>query len=105
MNDTYIKLIDPYKHLVTTSISHRDLQGLNSLKNIDINQKHIYKNTASIPGQNVKYEAEFGKPYVIGELGYEWDWSKNFDHFATDMDLDYKHGLSFGMFAPTPSWP
>jgi hypothetical protein len=101
----YIKQIDPYKHLVTTSISHRDLKGLNSLKNIDINQKHIYKNTASIPGQIVKYEAEFGKPYVIGEFGFEWDWSKNFDDFATDMDLDFKHGLWFGMFAPTPILP
>ncbi len=102
---TYIKQIDPYKHLVTTSISHRDLTGLNTLKNIDINQKHIYKNTASIPDQIVKYEAEFGKPYVIGEFAFEWDWSKNFDDFATDMDLDYKHGLWFGLFTPTPILP
>lgn len=101
----YIKKIDPYKHMVTTSISHRDLKGLNSLANIDINQKHIYKNTASMPVQIVKYEAEFGKPYVIGEFGYEWDWSKNFDDFATEMDLDFKHGLWYGMFASTPILP
>jgi hypothetical protein len=75
------------------------------LKNIDINQKHIYKNTASIPGQIVKYVAEFGKPYVIGEFGFEWDWSKNFDDFAADMDLDFKHGLWFGMFTSTPILP
>ncbi len=102
---TYIKETDPYKHLVTTSISHRDLKGLNSLKNIDINQKHIYKNTASIPDQIVKYETEFGKPYVIGEFGFEWDWSKNFDDFAADMDLDFKHGLWFGLFTSTPVLP
>jgi NADPH-dependent 7-cyano-7-deazaguanine reductase QueF-like protein len=42
---------------------------------------------------------------VIGEFAFEWDWSKNFDDFATDMDLDYKHGLWFGLFTPTPILP
>jgi hypothetical protein len=102
---TYIKQTDPYGHLVTTSISHRDLKGLNSLANIDINQKHIYKNTASIPGTIIRYEKNFGKPYVIGEYGYEWDWSKNFDDFAGEMDSDYKRGLWYGLFSPTPILP
>jgi len=102
---TYIKQIDPYKHLVTTSISHRDLEGLNSLPNIDINQKHIYKNTGIIPAQIMQYEKEFGKPYVIGEFGYEWDWSKNFDEFAEGMDTDYRRGLWYGLFTSTPILP
>ncbi|MDP4209317.1 MAG: DUF5060 domain-containing protein [Bacteroidota bacterium] len=102
---TYIKQTDPYKHLVTTSISHRDLKGLNSLVNIDINQKHIYKNTASIPSTIVQYENDFKKPYVIGEYSFEWDWSKNFDDYAEDMDLDFKRGLWYGMFSPTPILP
>ncbi|MXV50564.1 DUF5060 domain-containing protein [Pedobacter sp. HMF7647] len=102
---TYIKSIDPYKHPVTTSISHRDLAGLNSLSNIDINQKHIYKNTDIIPETIVKYETEFKKPYVIGEYGFEWDWSKNFDDFASDMDRDFKKGLWYGLFSPTPVLP
>ncbi|MBO7138473.1 MAG: DUF5060 domain-containing protein, partial [Bacteroidaceae bacterium] len=38
----YIKSIDAYGHIVTTSISHRDLEGLNSIADMDINQKHIY---------------------------------------------------------------
>jgi hypothetical protein len=102
---TYLKQIDPYRHIVTTSISHRDLKGLNSLKNIDINQKHIYKNTAIIPSTINKYEAEFKKPYVIGEFGYEYDWSKNFDEFADGMDSDFKRGLWYGLFSPTPILP
>jgi len=102
---TYLKQTDPYNHLVTTSISHRDLKGLNSLANIDINQKHIYKNTASIPHAIEQYEKNFGKPYVIGEYGYEWDWSKNFDDFADNMDSDYKRGLWYGLFSPTPILP
>lgn len=102
---TYMKQIDPYNHLVTTSISHRDLKGLNSLPNMDFNQKHIYKNTASIPGTIVRYEENFKKPYVIGEYGYEWDWSKNFDEFAPEMDSDLKRGLWYGLFSPTPILP
>ena len=102
---TYIKQTDPYGHLVTTSISHRDLKGLNSLPGIDINQKHIYKNTAIIPHTIEIYEKNFGKPYVIGEYGYEWDWSKNFDDFADGMDSDFKRGLWYGLFSPTPILP
>lgn len=102
---TYIKAIDPYKHLVTTSISHRDLPGLNSLKNIDFNQKHIYKNTSSIAPTINQYEAKFQKPYVIGEYGYEWDWLKNFNDFPTEMDSDFKRGLWYGLFSPTPILP
>jgi hypothetical protein len=101
----YLKSIDPFGHIVTTSISHRDLEGLNSVKDMDINQKHIYRATSSIPGTIVRYEKAFGKPYVIGEFSYEWDWSKNFDDFAEDMDIDFKRGLWYGLFSPTPVTP
>ena len=101
----YLKSIDPFGHIVTTSISHRDLEGLNDVKDMDINQKHIYRATSSIPETIVRYEAAHGKPYVIGEFSYEWDWSKNFDDFAEDMDLDFKRGLWYGIFSPTPITP
>lgn len=101
----YIKETDPYKHIVTTSISHIDLEGLNSISSIDINQKHIYNDTDIIPQTIIDYENEFNKPYVIGEFGYEWDWSKNFDDFADGMDLDFKRGLWYGLFNPTPILP
>lgn len=102
---TYLKQIDPYHHLVTTSISHRDLEGLNSLKNIDFNQKHIYKNNRALPTTIVSYANDFKKPYVIGEYGYEYDWSKNFNLFADEMDSDFKRGLWYGLFTPTPIAP
>ena len=101
----YLKSIDPFGHIVTTSISHRDLEGLNSVKDMDINQKHIYRATSSIPGTIIRYEQQSGKPYVIGEFSYEWDWSRNFDDFAEDMDLDFKRGLWYGIFSPTPVTP
>ncbi|MFD2873287.1 DUF5060 domain-containing protein [Mucilaginibacter ximonensis] len=101
----YLKDIDPYNHLITTSISHRDLKGMDGLPHMDFNQKHIYKNTASIPANIIRYERDFKKPYVIGEYSYEWDWSKNFDDFAAEMDSDYKRGLWYGLFSPTPILP
>ena len=101
----YLKSIDPFGHIVTTSISHRDLEGLNDVKDMDINQKHIYRATSSIPETIVRYEQAHGKPYVIGEFSYEWDWSKNFDDFGEEMDLDFKQGLWYGLFSSTPITP
>ena len=101
----YLKSIDPFGHITTTSISHRDLAGLNSVPDLDINQKHIYNATSVIPGTISDYEARFGKPYVIGEFGREWDWSKNFDDFADEMDADFRRGLWYGIFSPTPVTP
>lgn len=101
----YLKSIDPYEHLVTTSISHRDIDGLNSIPSIDFNQKHIYKNTDAVSSAIKTYAAKYGKPYVIGEFGFEWDWSKNFNDYAEDFDLDFKRGLWYGLFSATPVLP
>ncbi len=102
---TYLKKIDPYKHIVTTSISHRDIPGLNDIEAIDINQKHIYKHTDLIPSEINAYSTKHKKPYVIGEFGYEWDWQQNFDDFAYEMELDFKRGLWYGLFSSTPILP
>jgi len=101
----YLAEVDPFDHLITTSISHRDLAGLNDIPDIDFNQKHIYKATGSIPATVSDYVQRHGKPYVIGESGFEWDWSKNFDAFAEDMVYDFKRGLWYGLFSPTPILP
>ena len=102
---TFLKNIDPFKHLITTSISHRDVEGMNDLKNIDFNQRHIYKKTDEIPEAINRYSKKHNKPYVIGEAGYEWDWSKNFNDFAGEMDSDFKRELWYGLFNPTPILP
>ncbi|MBK0378911.1 DUF5060 domain-containing protein [Mucilaginibacter segetis] len=99
----YLKDIDPYKHLVTTSISHRDIIGLNSIAYIDFNQKHIYKHTEKIPGIYPDYIQTFGKPYVVGEFGYRWE--DDDPKYAKEADYDYKRGLWYGMFSPTPVLP
>ena len=101
----WLKSIDPYGHIVTTSISHRDLEGLNDIPDIDVNQKHIYCATSAIPKTILDYETRHGKPYIIGEFGYDWDWSKNFDIFADGMETDFRRGLWYGLFNPTPVAP
>lgn len=101
----YLKKIDPFGHLVTTSVSHRDVKGLNDLPGIDFNQKHIYRNTRAIPSTLEEYSKKHDKPYVIGEFGYEWDWNVNFYEIADEKINDYKRGLWYGLFSPTPILP
>ena len=99
----YLKDIDAYGHLVTTSISHRDIMGLNSVAYIDFNQKHIYKNTGKIPFIYQDYINQFGKPYVIGEFGYRWEDAD--PKYADLADFDFKRGLWYGLFSPCPIIP
>lgn len=101
----FLKAADPYGRLVTTSVSHRDVAGMNAIPSMDFSQKHIYRNTLSIPAVIRQYVAREGKPYVIGEFGREWDWSKDFNAIAGEMDHDYKLGLWLGLFSPTPILP
>lgn len=101
----YLKSIDPYKHLVTTSISHREIDGLNDLPSIDLNQKHIYKRTSAMRPETIEGAYKHGKPYAIGEFGYEWDWNLNFASIAVEKVFDFKRGLWYGMFTPTPILP
>ncbi|SCC49215.1 protein of unknown function [Chitinophaga costaii] len=99
----YLKGLDPYQHLVSTSISHRDIIGMNSIPYIDFNQKHIYKYTEKIPGIYPDYIQTFGKPYVVGEFGYRWE--DQDPKYAVEADYDYKRGLWYGLFSATPLLP
>jgi len=99
----YLKDVDPYHHMVTTSISHRDIQGLNSLAYLDFNQKHIYKHTEKIPAIYPDYIQTYGKPYVVGEFGYRWEDAD--PKYAKEADFDFKRGLWYGLFSQTPLLP
>jgi hypothetical protein len=101
----YLKSIDPYGHIVTTSVSHRDIPGMNDLAGLDLNQKHIYRNTGAIRSEILALEARHRKPAVIGEFAAEWDWNLDFGPIAADLEYDYKRGLWYGLFSPTPILP
>ena len=102
---TYLAGLDPFQHIRTTSISHRDLEGLNDLPNLDINQKHIYNATHVVPETIDAYVAKHNKHYIVGEVGYEWDWSKNFDDFADGMEMDFRRAFWYGLFSQTSLTP
>ncbi len=102
---TYLKSIDPYKHMVTTSVSHREIPGMWDLENMDLNQKHIYKRTTSMRPETMEAAYKHQKPFAIGEFGYEWDWNLNFASMAIEKVYDYKRGLWYGLFTPTPVLP
>jgi len=99
----YLKDVDPYQHLVTTSISHRDILGMNSIAYLDFNQKHIYKHTEKIPAIYPAYLQTYGKPYVVGEFGYRWEDAD--PQYKDGFNYDYKRGLWYGLFSPTPVLP
>lgn len=101
----YFKKTDPFKHLVTTSISHREIDGLESVSSIDFNQRHIYGHTQEISKIISENVEKFNKTFVVGEFGYDWDWSKNFNEFGDEMDSDFKRGLWYGLFSSTPILP
>lgn len=101
----YLRGLDPYGRPITTSISHRDIAGLTEIPNLDFHQRHIYKRTDAIPETIRRFARETGKPYVIGEFSYEWDWNKNFADFGAQMDTDFRNGLWLGLFSPTPILP
>jgi hypothetical protein len=101
----YLKSIDPYDHIVTTIVSHREIEGLYALEELDLNQMHVYKRTKQIPEEILMYTEKYPKPFSWGEFGYEWDWNKDFSEFADEMDHDYRIGLWYGLFNPTPILP
>ncbi|MCR5890904.1 DUF5060 domain-containing protein [Hymenobacter sp. J193] len=99
----YLKDIDPYQHLVTTSISHRDILGLNAVAYFDFHQKHIYKHTEKIPAIYPNYIQTYGKPYVVGEFGYRWEDAD--PAYKDGFNYDYRRGLWYGLFSATPILP
>ena len=105
----YLKSIDPYGHMVTTSVSYRDITGLDAVPSFDFNQQHIYSDPQSgdyitkIPSTVRSYDGSTGKPYLIGEYGYDWR-GPDSDQGAANDD-NFKRGLWYGLFSPTPIAP
>ena len=100
---SYLKEIDPYDHIVTTSISHRELEGLFQVNDIDISQSHLYGVTDQIPSQIQSFTNKYQKPYVVGEFAHDWTNPSSAD--IPDYGKDQRKGIWMGMFAPTPILP
>ncbi len=70
----YLKSIDPYEHLLTTSYAHDDLdEEVWSYPEIDLTQTHFYNDVPNLEkvlaGGVRSYLNDFGKPTLTGEFG------------------------------------
>lgn len=99
----YLKSIDPYDHLITTS--RDDFGGkLWDSKDIDFSQSHNYGPTFWFAHVFDTFEKKYNKPHVIGECGYSWE-GPRLHPFPKDYEKTFHMSLWRGMFLPTPILP
>jgi hypothetical protein len=100
----YLKQLDPYKHLVSTSVTYREIPGLWDIKNLDFTQHHNYGPTANMKESILKYVDRFHKPDVVGEFALGWKGpGKDYPEGLYEGELH--NGIWRGLFSPTPILP
>ena len=100
----YLKQIDPYQHLVSTSVTYREIPGLWEIKNLDFTQHHNYGPTANMKTSILKYVDRFHKPDVVGEFALGWK-GPGKDYPEEFYEGELHNGIWRGMFSPTPILP
>jgi hypothetical protein len=102
---SYLHAIDPYDHLVTSSVSWQSLDFWSST-GIDFTQSHLYgpdNRITRLPAQSQGYISGYQKPYVCGEFSRRWESATS---EAPDNYLQELHyGLWLGMVQSTPILP
>ncbi len=99
----YLKATDPYRRLVSTSVSHRPIEGLFDIEEIDFSQVHRYGATGDLPARIRAQRGKHGKPHVVGEFAHHW---RSPGRAAGEAFVGELHlGLWRGMFSPTPVLP
>ncbi len=100
----FLKQIDPYQHLVSTSVSQREISGLWDIKNIDFAQHHHYGSTINLRDSLFNCGLRLNKPDVIGEFALGWK-GPGKDEPAELYESEWHNGLWRGLFSPTPILP
>jgi hypothetical protein len=103
----YLKQVDPYKHLVSTSVSHREVPDLWKIDNLDFSGHHVYgpgMNVKDINKSILKYVETFDKPDVVSEFALGWK-GPGRDYPPELYEINLHKGLWWGMFSPTPVLP
>jgi hypothetical protein len=101
---TYLKSIDPFEHLVSTSCSWKTIPGLWNVSNLDFSQTHPYGSTDGLYSTITSYVNSYSKPYVTGEFAYSWEnagTSGTHSLYRRELHM----GMWRGMFSPTPILP
>lgn len=99
----HLKKINPYPHLVSTSVSHNHIPGLFAASGIDYSHIHIYGNTDGMAEVMDSVRVLYDKPVVIGEIGYDWRRPEvnQIEEFNEDLHNSYWNAL----IEPTPVYP
>lgn len=100
----YLQQIDPYKHLVSTSVVYREIPGLWEIKNLDFTQHHNYGPTDNMQQSILEYTSRFSKPDVVGEFALGWK-GPGKDQPAESYEGEFHRGMWRGLFSPTPVIP
>jgi hypothetical protein len=100
----YLKQIDSYKHLVSTSVTTKEISGLWEIESLDFTQHHNYGPTDSMKESILKYVDTFKKPDVVGEFALGWK-GPGKDYSSELYVIELHNGLWRGMFSPTPVLP
>jgi len=100
----YLKSIDPYKHIVTTSLSWGDNAELWQLPCMDISQVHHYEPSIHFADVTISMTDKYKKPHIIGEYAVDWK-GPGFGYTDQQYEEEFHDGMWRGMFSPTPILP
>lgn len=110
----YLRSIDPYKHLVTTSFGgpkEGDLIWRTSV--LDFTQTHMYgpdvKDLAEAISREIKRKlSTYGKPTLFGEFGADWRWFDSPLYYKDKEGVEIHEGiwasLMSGSFGTAMLW-
>ena len=100
---TYLKSIDPYKHIVTSSMSEPLLKLMDDNKDLDILQYHVYEANldTTLVEKVSKQKEKIIKPIIVGEFGS----NLNTDDYSKHPDKEFDHvrkGAWINIFTEVP---
>lgn len=101
---TYLTSIDPFKHVITTSLSGGDNPELWNVKNIELTQIHHYEPSATFTAQTVNMVNKYKKPHVIGEYAIGWKGPGN-DFSDEKYEEEFHDGMWRGLCSPVQILP
>ncbi|MEM2945133.1 MAG: cellulase family glycosylhydrolase [Thermoproteota archaeon] len=110
----YLRSIDPYKHLVTTSFAGpREGDLIWRTSGLDFTQTHMYgpdvKDLAQAISSEIKRKlSTYGKPTLFGEFGADWRWFDSPLYYKDKEGVEIHEGiwasLMSGSFGTAMLW-
>jgi len=105
---TWLKANDPWKHLITTSLSGSDRPELWNLEAMDFVMHHSYAQpqpAATLPSLQTTLRSRYRKPVMIGEFGTDWrGWQREADPYLRGWRQGVWAGALGGSVGTTMSW-